>query len=72
MGDCTLPPEARLELRVQLDRLRAAQQRCFDGLRCLSDGTLSKDDYVKVLRQQRDAQSDWERKSRRYLLIREV
>jgi hypothetical protein len=62
-----LPPEARLLLRVQLDRLSAAGDRCRDGLQELSDGRLTREGYREVLAQLKDAQRDWERKTERYL-----
>ncbi len=68
MGERPLPPEARLLLRVQLDRVTAAGERCRDGLQELSDGRLSRAGYLEALAQLRDAQQDWERKTERYLL----
>ena len=66
MDDCTLPPECRLDLQITLDRLRSAEERCREGLRDLSAGTLSREDYLQVLRKQQDAQLDWLRKHELY------
>jgi hypothetical protein len=66
MAEGTLPPECRLDLHIHLDRLRSAEERCREGLRSLTDGTLTREQYLEVLRQQLAAQSDWLRKHREY------
>jgi hypothetical protein len=64
MNDRALSPEVRLELQIGLDRLRAAEERCREGIRGLSTGALTLDAYLELVRQQRRAQLDWEQKHR--------
>jgi hypothetical protein len=62
MNDRALTPEARLDLQIGLDRLKVAQERCREGIQRLSTGALTVDAYLELVRQQRLAQRDWERK----------
>jgi hypothetical protein len=64
MNDRALSPEVRLELQIGLDRLKAAEERCREGIRGLSTGALSLEGYLELVRQQRRAQLDWEMRHR--------
>lgn len=66
MADCRLPPETRLDLRIHLDRLRSAEERCRESLRQLSDGTSSLEQFREVLREQETAHREWVRKQEKY------
>lgn len=62
MGEGALPPETCLDLKIKLDRLRALEERCQDGLCRLADGELSAEAYVELVREQMRAQQAWERR----------
>jgi hypothetical protein len=68
MPELTLQPEVRLDLRIQLDRLSRAGERCRQALDDLTSGRLTREAYLDVVRQQKDAQLQWERSQRKYLL----
>ena len=62
----TLPPEATLDLRIQLDKLKRLEQRCMDGLQSLVDGRMTRDAYLGLLDEQSAAHKAWQLKSCRY------
>jgi hypothetical protein len=66
MTERTLAPEACLDLKIHLDRLHEAEERCREGLDRLSNGELTRESYGELLRRQRLAQSTWEDRQRRY------
>jgi hypothetical protein len=68
MTESMLQPEVRLDLRIQLDRLSRAGERCRQALDELTSGKLTREAYLDVLRQQKDAQLQWELIQRKYLL----
>lgn len=61
-----LPPDACLDLQIHLDRLIDAEERCRDGLRRLSRGTLTRKAYEDLFRRQRAAQAAWESRHAKY------
>jgi hypothetical protein len=66
MEDRPLPPEARLDLRIHLDKLRRSQDRCKDGLQKLVEGHMTRDVYLGLLDQHRAAHRAWHRKHAQY------
>lgn len=61
-----LPPEARLELQISLDRLRAIEEACQDGLVALAEGSLSRPAFLDLIRRHAEAQRAWENRRQRY------
>lgn len=68
MDTRSLPPEARIALRMRLDALRHAGERCYEALEAFADGRLRRDDLVASVRHQQDAQRSWEESQRKYLV----
>jgi hypothetical protein len=61
-----LNPEKRLSLRILLDRLTHSGERCKKALSLLSEGSISREEYTSLLREQINAQQEWERRHREY------
>jgi hypothetical protein len=59
-----LPPEARIDLQIRLDRLLRTARECRKGLFELGEVRLTKRAYLELLSRQRDAQAEWERRHR--------
>ncbi len=66
MGDGPLSPQARMDLQIQLDRVRNAGERCREALRGYASGQLTRETYFGLLDEQRQAWSDWEERQRKY------
>ena len=66
MAKRTLPPEATLDLRIHLDKLKRMEKRCMDGLQMLVDGSMSREAYVGLLEEQTAAYKAWRFKSCEY------
>jgi hypothetical protein len=62
-----LPPEACLDLKISLDRLSQLEEQCRDGLGRWVDGELSKEAYMRIVRQQQAAQKAWEERYLKYV-----
>ena len=66
MQERLLSPEARLDLQIQLDRVRAVVRECERALFGLVEGTLTRRDYLDLVARQSHAQRAWERRHRKY------
>ena len=62
----TLAPEEHVDLQIALDRLRDKEDRCRDALRNLASGTLTRDAYLAILRQQLEAHQAWAEQHQKY------
>ena len=63
-----LPPEAHLDLQIGLDRLQKAQDQCRDALTRLLCGSITRAEYLDLLRRQVEAQRHWESRHRKYAI----
>lgn len=70
MGQRALPPEACLDLKISLDKLRQREERCREGLTKLVDGQLTREGYITLVDRQVDAQKAWEERYRKYFTER--
>jgi hypothetical protein len=66
-----LPPETRVKLRILLDRLASAGERCREGLYQLASGDLSQEAFLELLREQQQLQECWERTHRKHFSPRQ-
>lgn len=67
MGTRALAFEQHFELQIALDKLSDHEERCRKGLRQLVAGSMSREDYVKILSDQMRAQHDWAMNHHKYL-----
>ena len=61
-----LPPEATLDLRIHLDKLKHTEERCRDALQKLVDGDLSLDAYLRLLDSPSAAHKAWRSRNCKY------
>jgi hypothetical protein len=66
MANRTLPPEATLDLRIHLDKLKKVEELCMNGLQKLADGRMSRETYLDLLNEQTAAHKAWRHKSCEY------
>ncbi len=66
MTDQGLTPEARVDLQIHLDRLHDCEERCREGLRLISNGQLTRDEYFGLLDRQAAAHEAWRARHSRY------
>ena len=62
-----LPPEACIDLRISLDRLRNLEEQCIEGLSRWVDGDLTRDAYMRIVQRQQDAQRAWHARYMKYV-----
>ena len=67
MKNRPLAPEATLDLRIQLDKLRRLEDRCRAGLEQYVGGRLTREDYLGLLDQHAAAERSWRSKHERYI-----
>jgi hypothetical protein len=66
MEDRPLPPEATLDLRIHLDKVKNLQERCREALQKFVEGRVSRQDYFALVESQSAAQKAWERRNKDY------
>ncbi|ANM29954.1 hypothetical protein ABI59_10795 [Acidobacteria bacterium Mor1] len=69
----TISQAARMDLQIQLDKLRRASDRCRQGLNDLARGRLSQSAYLNLMQECKTAQRDLEtRHTKHFALLKQA